>query len=808
MTTMILNTGRFEEWYKVCIIALKEKEIYVPSSPIAMLNGRLPLLRLGICRNMLSRPRLAKLPSIRFRSLVTPSSSQLIPLSRLCLRSPAVGKSLILQSFRCNSSKTVPETSLPSASPISKGSAKSAHAKEQSKTDDYKDIIRLFMLAKRDWKLLLTAILLLTISCSIGMSIPKVIGIVLDTLKTSSGSDFFDLKIPIFSLPLYEFLSFFTVALLIGCAANFGRFILLRILSERVVARLRANVIKKTLHQDAEFFDNHKVGDLISRLGSDAYVVSRSMTQKVSDGVKALICGVVGVGMMCSLSPQLSILLLFFTPPVLFSASVFGKQIRNTSKDLQEATGQLTRVAEEQLSGIKTVQSFVAEGNELSRYNVAIRDIFQVGKTAAFTNAKFFTTTSLLGDLSFLTVLAYGSYLVLQSQLSIGDLTAFMLYTEYTGNAVFGLSTFYSEIMQGAGAASRLFELTDRKPSISPTVGHKYKPDRGVIEFKDVSFSYPTRPSVQIFKNLNFKIAPGSSVCIVGPSGRGKSTIALLLLRYYNPTTGTITIDNQDISKLNCKSLRRHIGIVQQEPVLMSGTIRDNITYGLTYTPTKEEIRSVAKQCFCHNFITKFPNTYDTVIGPHGTLLSGGQKQRIAIARALIKKPTILILDEATSALDVESEGAINYTFGQLMKSKSLTIVSIAHRLSTIRRSENVIVLGHDGSVVEMGKFKELYANPTSALSQLLNEKAAPGPSDQQLQIEKVIEKEDLNESKEHDDQKKDDNDDNDNNHDNDSNNQSPETKDNNSDDIEKSVEHLLKDAAKEANPIKITPQP
>lgn len=191
-------------------------------------------------------------------------------------------------------------------------------------------------------------------------------------------------------MPLYEFLSFFTVALLIGCAANFGRFILLRILSERVVARLRANVIKKTLHQDAEFFDNHKVGDLISRLGSDAYVVSRSMTQKVSDGVKALICGVVGVGMMCSLSPQLSILLLFFTPPVLFSASVFGKQIRNTSKDLQEATGQLTRVAEEQLSGIKTVQSFVAEGNELSRYNVAIRDIFQVGKTAAFTNAKFF----------------------------------------------------------------------------------------------------------------------------------------------------------------------------------------------------------------------------------------------------------------------------------------------------------------------------------------------------------------------------------------------------------------------------------
>ena len=152
---------------------------------------------------------------------------------------------------------------------------------------------------------------------------------------------------------------------------------------------------------------------------------------------------------------------------------------------------------------------------------------------------------------------------------------------------------------------------------------------------------------------------------------------------------------------------------------------RDNITYGLTYTPTKEEIRKVAKQCFCHNFITKFPHTYDTQIGPSGTLLSGGQKQRIAIARALIKKPNILILDEATSALDVESEGAINYTFGQLMKTKSMTIVSIAHRLSTIRRSENVIVLGNDGSVIEMGKFKELFSDPSSELSKLLNEKSS-----------------------------------------------------------------------------------
>lgn len=605
---------------------------------------------------------------------------------------------------------------------------------ESKKASEFKDIIRLMMLVRRDWKLLLTAVGLLTISCTIGMTIPKVIGLILDQLKNAMALHMNDNE-PIsidelppiaFGLSLYEFLGGFTIALFVGVAANYGRIILLRILSERLVARLRSTVIKKTIHQDSEFFDTHKVGDLISRLGSDAYVVSRSMTQKVSDGFKALICGGVGVGMMVALSPQLSCLLLVFTPPVILSATVFGKQISTTSRELQEATGQLTKVAEEQLSGIKTVQSFVAEQREINRYNYAIRDIFKTGKKAAIINAKFFSSTSAMGDLSFLTVLAFGSYLVLQNTLTIGDLTAFMMYTEYTGNSIFGLSTFYSEIMQGAGAASRLFELTDRIPSISPNKGRKYQPGNGEIEFRNVSFAYPTRPDNLIFKNLNFKIEAGSNVCIVGPSGRGKSTIALLLEKYYQPSTGDILIDNQNIRELNSKSLRRHVGLVQQEPILMSGTIRDNIVYGLTEMPSKDEIRKVAKQCFCHNFITRFQSSYDTIIGPHGTLLSGGQKQRIAIARALIKKPKILILDEATSALDVESEGAINYTFGQLMKKKEMTIVSIAHRLSTIRRSENVIVLGHDGSVVEMGKFKELWKDPTSQLSQLLNEKSTP----------------------------------------------------------------------------------
>lgn len=604
---------------------------------------------------------------------------------------------------------------------------------EQKKTTaGFKEVARLFYLARHDWKMLLLAVTLLTISSSIGMAVPKIIGMVLDATKnavskhSSEGGDTFlsldDLPPIVGDIKLFDFLMFFGGALLIGTMANFGRAVLLKIAGESLVARLRSNVVKKTMHHDMEFFDRHKVGDMLSRLGADAYIVSRSMTQNISDGFKAFICGGVGVGMMFHISSSLATVLFLFAPPLLVGATIYGNKIRAISRELQQASGNLTRVAEEQLSGIKTVQSFVAEQKEVHRYNNAIRDVFRVGKREAFTNATFFSSTGILGDMSFLLVLAYGSHLVLQGGLSVGDLTAFMLYTEYTGSAVFGLSNFYSELMKGAGASTRLFELLDYKSSIRPSMGNKFQPDKGKVEFKDVSFAYPTRKASQIFKDLNFTIEPGSNVCIVGPSGRGKSTITSLLLRYYSPSSGKILVDGQDITNLNSKSLRRHLGVVQQEPILLSGTIRENIEYGLGREASMDEIRSVSKKCFCHSFITKFPQGYETTIGPRGALLSGGQKQRIAIARALIKNPKILILDEATSALDVESEGAINYTLGRLMKSKEITIISIAHRLSTIRRSENIIVLGMDGSVSEMGKFSELYADKQSALYKLLNE--------------------------------------------------------------------------------------
>ncbi|KAK5135340.1 multidrug-resistance transporter mdr2, partial [Oleoguttula sp. CCFEE 6159] len=299
-----------------------------------------------------------------------------------------------------------------------------------------------------------------------------------------------------------------------------------------------------------------------------------------------------------------------------------------------------------------------------------------------------------------LAVLYVGGGMVKNGTITIGELSSFLMYTAYAGSSLFGLSGFYSELMKGVGAASRLFELQDRNPTISSTKGEPVHSARGPIEFKNVSFSYPTRPAVSIFKDLTFTIAQGTNVAIVAPSGAGKSTVASLIMRFYIPTQGVITIDGKNISKMNAKQLRRKIGYVGQEPVLFSGTIAENIAYGRPLA-TKSEIVAAAKKANCQ-FISDFPDGLETSVGARGTQLSGGQKQRIAIARALLKNPDILILDEATSALDAESETLVNQALSVLLRGNNTTI-SIAHRLSTIKRSDRIICIGADGTVAETG---------------------------------------------------------------------------------------------------------
>lgn len=339
--------------------------------------------------------------------------------------------------------------------------------------------------------------------------------------------------------------------------------------------------------------------------------------------------------------------------------------------------------------------------------------------------------------------------MVSSGALSLGELTSFLMYTVYAGSSMFGLSSFYSELMKGVGAASRLFELQDRHPTIHPTKGSKVVSARGPIRFENVTFSYPTRPAVTIFKDLDFEIPQGSNVAIVGPSGGGKSTIASILLRFYNPSAGRVVINGTDIKTMNAKSLRRKIGVVSQEPVLFSGTIAENISYGRP-DATRSEIIAAARKANCQ-FISDFPNGLDTHVGARGTQLSGGQKQRIAIARALIKEPDILILDEATSALDAESETLVNSALAALLRGNNTTI-SIAHRLSTIKRSDTIIVLGTDGTVAEQGSYEELSSRPEGAFTKLMEWQMSGGeadkpppraiPADQLWELEKEAESE------------------------------------------------------------------
>ncbi|CAD0106303.1 unnamed protein product, partial [Aureobasidium uvarum] len=582
------------------------------------------------------------------------------------------------------------------------------------KTGGQNEIWRLLKIARPELKVLSWAFLFLLVSSSISMSLPFSIGKIMDAATKPAedgGADLlFGMTMPVFYIALGTILS-------IGAAANYGRIIILRIVGERIVTRLRSQLFRRTFIQNAEFFDANRVGDLISRLGSDTIIVGKSITQNVSDGLRSLVSAVAGFGLMGYVSLKLTGILALMFPPVAIGAFFYGRTIRTLSRRIQRNLGTLTKIAEERLGNVRTSQAFAGEQQEVHRYNTQVRKIFDLGKKEALISAVFFSSSGFMGNMTFLALLYFGGGMVKTGAISVGDLSSFLMYTAYAGSSLFGLSGFYSELMKGVGAASRLFELQDREPTISPTKGEPVKSARGDIVFKNVSFAYPTRPAVPIFNELDFTIKQGTNVAIVAPSGAGKSTVASLIMRFYTPSDGHVLIGGRDVTTMNAKQLRRKIGYVGQEPVLFSGTVAENIAYGRPLA-TRAEIIAAARQANCQ-FISDFPEGLETHVGARGTQLSGGQKQRLAIARALLKNPDILILDEATSALDAESETLVNQALNTLLAGNNTTI-SIAHRLSTIKRSDMIICIGNDGKVAETGTYNELSKKKEGAFSKLM----------------------------------------------------------------------------------------
>ncbi|XP_037308483.2 ATP-binding cassette sub-family B member 10, mitochondrial [Pungitius pungitius] len=582
--------------------------------------------------------------------------------------------------------------------------------------DDARRILQLAHPAR--WRMS-AALGFLTVSSAVTMSAPFFLGKVIDTIYTT-GTDTETMTASLTSLCIM-----LTGVFLCGGAANAARVYLMQTSGQEIVRNLRAGVFSSILRQEVAFFDRNRTGELINRLSADTAVVGRSITDNLSDGLRAVAQAAAGVSMMFYVSPSLASFVLLIVPPVAGLAVVYGRYLRSISKRTQDALAQATELAEERISNLRTVRAFGKELSEVKTYKQKADQVLSLAKREAMLRAGFFGVTGLSGNIMILSVLYKGGLLMACQHMTVGELSSFLMYTFWVGISIAGLSSFYSELMKGFGAGSRLWELLDRKPEFPLNEGLVLPSDqlKGRLEFSDVSFAYPTRNEAPIFQNLSLLVPAGSIMAVVGPSGSGKSTLVSLLLRLYDPQSGVITIDGHDIRDLNPYWLRSHIGTVSQEPVLFSCSIRDNIAYGAVDPDavTTEDIYRAARVANAFNFIQTFPQGFGTVVGEKGVLLSGGQKQRIAIARALLKNPKILLLDEATSALDAENEFLVQEALERLMEGR--TVVIIAHRLSTIQNANAVAVLDQR-RIAECGEHTELLGNREGLFRKLMERQA------------------------------------------------------------------------------------
>ncbi|XP_023932001.1 ATP-binding cassette sub-family B member 10, mitochondrial-like isoform X2 [Lingula anatina] len=563
------------------------------------------------------------------------------------------------------------------------------------------EIKRLLSLAKPEKWRLAGAIGLLLVSSAVTMSIPFCIGRVIDTVSSlNSEGEMTD--------QLTNIAIFLTGLFLVGAVANFGRVYLIQISGQRIINTMRQSVFASILRQETAFFDKSKSGELINRLSADTTVVGSSVTQNVSDGLRAVAQGVGGISMMVYVSPKLALAALVTVPPVAVVFIIYGRFLRKITKSVQDSLAEATQVADERISNMRTVRAFAHEKLEMGAYNKKIQHVLDLSYKEAMARAVFFGSTGLAGNGLVLSVFYVGSRMMHDSQITVGDLTSFLMYAFYIGISLSGMSSFYSELNRALGASTRIWEIIDKTPTIPISGGLiPSVPLAGNIVFKDVSFNYPTREDAVIFSGLDLQIPAGSVMAVVGPSGSGKSTLAGLFLRLYDPQKGSITLDGTDTTQLDPEWLRHQTGTVSQEPILFSSTVRENIAYGAVdpESVTMDDVIAAAKKANAHYFIQGFPQGYETVVGERGLMLSGGQRQRVAIARAILKNPKILLLDEATSALDAESEHLVQDALEKLMVGRS--VITIAHRLSTIKNADRIAVLD-GGKVVELGSYSEL----------------------------------------------------------------------------------------------------
>jgi subfamily B ATP-binding cassette protein MsbA len=553
---------------------------------------------------------------------------------------------------------------------------------------------RLFAYLRPHWRPFAVALVGLVISSAVGLAFPLVIAGI--TREVVAGGDAAGLDR--------------LIVMLIGlfCIQALGGFVqtyLLGVVGERVVAQLRGELYGRLITLSLDFFTQRRVGELVSRLSSDVTLVRTMLTQTVTSLLSSVIGLVGSVIILFTLSPTLLLVVLLLAPALITVAVVFGRPLQRVSTQVQDTIARSTTTAEEALSGIRVVKSYVREEWELERYDRDLRSVVATGSRLALWRAAFGAVMGFLGFGAIAALLWYTGHQVIDGTLGIGTLTGFLLYGVAIGASLGTIASLYGQFREGTGAIERVFEIIDSRPTIVDAPGARpIGPVRGAISFDGVSFEYlADRP---VLRDLSLEVGAGETLALVGPSGSGKTTLVGLIPRLWDVTSGAIRVDGQDTRDVTVASLRDRVGLVAQEPTLFGGTIRENILYG-RLEATEAELVAAARAANADRFIDALPEGYDTIVGDRGMRLSGGQRQRVAIARAILKDPPILLLDEATSSLDNESERLVQEALDRLKVGR--TTIIVAHRLSTIRAADRIAVLD-DGWLVELGTGDELLA--------------------------------------------------------------------------------------------------
>jgi ATP-binding cassette subfamily B protein len=509
------------------------------------------------------------------------------------------------------------------------------------------------------------------------------------------------------------FLALFGVAAVLGVATA-ARFYMVSWLGERVTADIRSAVYRHVVHQSPEFFETTQTGEVLSRLTTDTTLIQAVVGTSISLALRNTLLFTGGLVMLFVTSAKLTAIILALLVAVILPIVLFGRRVRKLSRDSQDRIADASALAGEILNAMPTVQAYTHEKIEAERFGTSVEGAFQAAmqRIRARSLLTMLAIVLVFGTIVF--VLWLGAHAVLQGTMTGGDLGQFILYASIVAGSIGALAEVMGEAQRAAGATERLLELLAARSDIRNPAHPRALPVRSqdqakagaALALNDLTFAYPSRQDTAALDHVSLAIRPGETVAVVGPSGAGKTTLFQLLLRYYDPQSGSITLDGVDIRDLDLHTLRGAIGIVPQDTVIFSADAMENIRYGRPEA-SDEEVIAAARLAAAHEFIERLPQGYRSFLGERGVRLSGGQRQRIAIARALLKNPPLLLLDEATSALDAESERLVQGALEAAMVGR--TTVIIAHRLATVQRADRIVVM-EDGRVVETGTHASLVA--------------------------------------------------------------------------------------------------